>query len=594
MSEVAHPEIDLLSVVVTIDGKELASGSNLVEVEVKKEVNKIPTATVIILDGSPHKVEFKGADQGNQYEPGKAIKISAGYHQKTETIFEGIILSHSGKVKGNEISEVVLKCVDKAANMTVQRKNRYFPESKDSDVISKIIGEYGLSKSVDSTTYQHETMIQFDVTDWDFMITRAEIHGLIVVVDDGKVNVVKPETSNDVLELTHGTDMIKMDLDLDARFQWNKVTAQGWNLSTNKIDEQSASEPSTNSQGNVDGAKLSGILGGGEITLHSSGPIETGYLKAWADAKLLRSRLARIRGKIRIQGNAAPKPNTTVKLKGVAQHLLGSAFVSGVYHRIKDSDWDTELTIGLSPQFFSETQRDMQTPPAGGMMPALSGFQIGKVQKIHEDPQGETRIKVDIPVIAESGDGVWARQTTYYATKDAGNFFIPEVGDEVVLGFLNDDPRYPIIVGSVPGKSQMPAYTPDGPNTYKAIVTNSKMKIEFEDVKRIITIWTPNKNYIEINDDKGTITIEDENKNKMVMSNKGFDFYTPKDFIVKADGNIKMESTQKTQLKATMDFTIDGLNVTSTASVGNTMKGATAEVNGSGMTTVKGGMVMIN
>jgi hypothetical protein len=80
----------------------------------------------------------------------------------------------------------------------------------------------------------------------------------------------------------------------------------------------------------------------------------------------------------------------------------------------------------------------------------------------------------------------------------------------------------------------------------------------------------------------------------MVMDSKGINFYTPFDFVVKADGNIKMESKQKTQLKATMDFTIDGLNVTNKAQVANAMKGVNCEVNGSAMTTIKGGIVMIN
>lgn len=595
MSDVVTNDIDLLSVTVVIDGTELPGTANLVEVEVKKEINKIPTATVVILDGSPHEVEFQEADEKTIYKPGSTIKISAGYHQKVETIFEGIILSHNGRIKGDDISEVVLKCVDKAAKMTVLKKNRYFPESKDVDVIGKIIGEYGLTKKVDSTTHKHETMIQFDVTDFDFVVSRAEMNGLIVVVDDGKVNVVKPTTSDKVLTLTHGTDIAKMDLEVDARFQYKKVTAHGWNMSTNKIDKATSAEPSVSSQGDQEGGTMAGILGADELIVHTSAPIETEYLQSWADAKLLRSRLARIRGKIKIQGNAKPKPNTTVELKGVQAHLRGEAFVGGVIHKIKDHTWETEIIIGLTAQFASETQRDMQSPAASGMMPALSGLQISKVQKIDADPLGENRVKLDIPVIAESGDGVWARQSVPYATKDGGFFWIPEVGDECIVGFLNDDPRYPVIMGSVPSKSQKAAYTPDSKNTFKAITTNGgKMKIEFEDIKKIITITTPAGNKMTIDDDKKSITIEDEHTNKMVMDKSGFKFTTPKDFVVEATGNIQMKSTGKTEIKATQDFTADGLNVTTKAQVANSMKGVQCEVNGSAMTTVKGGMVMIN
>ena len=328
--------------------------------------------------------------------------------------------------------------------------------------------------------------------------------------------------------------------------------------------------------------------------MHSAGPIDASDLKAWADAKLMRSRYSLLRGKIKFYGTAAPKPDTTVNLSGLGTRFTGSAYISGVYHRIKDMHWETELTIGLPPQMFSETQRDIQSPPASGMLPGVNGVQIGIVQKIHEDPQGESRILVDIPMISPSGDAVWARQATYYSTAEAGNFFYPEIGDEVLLAFINDDPRYPIIIGSVHSKKHMPAYTPDGPNTYKAITTNSKMKIEFEDVKKIITIWTPAGNQIVISDEDKSITILDETANKMVMDPKGITWHTPKDFVLTADGLISMKATKTIAIEATQDLTIKGLNVTSTASVANTMKGATTEVNGSGMTTIKGGMVMIN
>jgi Rhs element Vgr protein len=596
-STVVTNEVDLTSFVVTIDGKELPNYVTLVEVDVKKEINKIPTATIVVLDGHPADVEFKKTDESDPYKPGKVVKISAGYHQKNmQTLFEGVILSHSGKINHGDLSEVVMKCVDKAAKMTVVRKSKYFKDSTDSDAISKIIGENGLQKTVDSTSFTHETMVQFDVTDFDFIITRAESNGLLVVVDDGNVNVVEPKFSDGpVLTLTYGTDIMRMDLEVDSRFQYDSVVARGWDFSNNQIQEASASEPSVNGQGDLSGKALAETLGGKELVLNSSAPIETDALRSWAEGKLLRSRLARIRGKIAFQGNAAPKPNTLVDLKGVAKHLLGEAFVSGVRHTYRDQDWETEVTIGLSPLFHTETQKDLQTPPSSGLMPSVSGLQIGKVQKIHDDPLGENRILVDVPVIIPSGEGIWARQALMYSTSKGNHFWIPELNDEVILGFLNDDPRFPVILGSVPSKKIPGAYTPDDKNTIKAITTVcGQMKIEFEDVKKIITITTPAGNLIEINDDQKTIKLQDQHGNKMLMSDKGFSFDTPKDFVVKATGNIKMESTGKTEIKATQDFSAEGLNVNTKASVGNTMKGATCEVNGSGMTTIKGGLVQIN
>lgn len=577
-----------------VDGQEVPGYLIALGVEVKKEVNKIPTASVVVIDGNRAKSDFEHSST-DLFKPGKKLKISAGYHQKEETIFEGLIVGHGIRIPEDGNPELCIKAVDAAASMTVQKKNRYFVEAKDSDAITKVFGDHGgIQGSCEATSFKHERVIQMDCTDWDFVLTRADQNGLIVVVDDGKVNVKKPESSKDSLTLTFGKDIGSLELDVDARFQVEKVSVESWNLSTNEITQNEASEPSVPALGNLKGKELASILSASDYHMHSAGPIDASDLKAWADAKMMRSRYSMVRGKIKFYGHAAPKPDSTVKLSGLGTRFTGSAYISGVYHRIKDMHWETELTIGLSPQMYSETQRDIQSPPASGMLPGVNGVQIGVVQKIHEDPQGESRILVDIPVIATSGDAVWARQATYYATKEAGNFFYPEIGDEVLVAFINDDPRFPIIIGSVHSKKHMPAYTPDGPNTYKAITTNSKMKIEFEDVKKIITIWTPNNNQIVISDDEQSITILDETQNKMVMDPKGITWHTPKDFKLTADGLIDIKATKTISIEATQDLSIKGLNVKSEASVAISMKGATAEVNGSGQTTIKGGMVMIN
>jgi Rhs element Vgr protein len=587
-------ETDLVSFSIMVDGQEIPGYLVAIGIEVKKEINKIPTASVVILDGNRAERDFKHSAE-DLFKPGKKLKISAGYHQKEETIFEGLIVGHGIRIPEDGNPELCVKAVDAAASMTVQKKNRYFVDAKDSDAIAKVFGDHGgIQGSCESTPFLHERVIQMDSTDWDFVLSRADQNGLLVVVDDGKVTVKKPESSKDSVSLTFGKDIGSLELDVDARFQVEKVSVDSWNLSTNEVTKSESSEPTVPAIGNLKGKELASILSATDYHMHSAGPIDASDLKAWADAKLMRSRYSLLRGKIKFYGTAAPKPDTTVNLSGLGTRFTGSAYISGVYHRIKDMHWETELTIGLPPQMFSETQRDIQSPPASGMLPGVNGVQIGIVQKIHDDPQGESRILVDIPMISPSGDAVWARQATYYSTTEAGNFFYPEIGDEVLLAFINDDPRYPIIIGSVHSKKHMPAYTPDGPNTYKAITTNSKMKIEFEDVKKIITIWTPAGNQIVISDEDKSITILDETANKMVMDPKGITWHTPKDFVLTADGLISMKATKTIAIEATQDLTVKGLNVTSTASVANTMKGATTEVNGSGMTTIKGGMVMIN
>jgi Rhs element Vgr protein len=586
-------DLTLVSFSILIDGKEVSGEYHITEIEVKRELNKIPVATIVVLDGDPADVEFP-ISEGGDFVPGKTIKITAGYHQTEETIFEGVIASQGLRIPEDEMSELTIHCVATAAKLTTNRKNQFFAEVKDSDIMSKLIGDAGLTADVASTTAKHERIIQFDATDWDLLLMRADLCGMVVDVDDKKVKVVKPAESAAVLTLTHGSDIITCDLNVDSRFQYGGVTNKTWDMSGNTVVEKTAAEPSLPTAGNLTGKKLSDVLGTSDFMMHSVGVFDEAEIQSMADSRLLRSRLSLMRGKLSFVGHAAVKPNTCVELKGLGARFNGTVYVTGVHHQLKNTSWDTEITIGLNPATFAETQRDVMVPSSSGMLPGVNGLQIGVVKQIDSDPENETRILIDLPMVIGSGDGVWARQALYYGTNGAGNFFMPEIGDEVAVAFLNGDPRYPIIVGSLYSQKHPPAYTPDAPNTIKAITTNSKMKIEFEDVKKIITIWTPNQNYIEINDDKQSITILDETQNKMVMDPKGITWDTPKDFKLTATGKIEIKAQQTITMEATQDFKIKGLNVTSEASVANTMKGATAEVNGSGTCTIKGGMVMIN
>ena len=94
-------QVDLVSVDVVIDGKTISGDYDVVEVEVKKELFRIPTATVVLLDGDPSKVNFEHSEKG-EFEPGKEIQINAGYHRKNKTIFKGVILSQNTNAKNDD------------------------------------------------------------------------------------------------------------------------------------------------------------------------------------------------------------------------------------------------------------------------------------------------------------------------------------------------------------------------------------------------------------------------------------------------------------------------------------------------------------
>lgn len=586
-------KMDYISLDILVKGKRIPDTYDVLSVEVESAVNKIPTAVFSILLplGESENKSFT-LSEGKDFVPGNEIEIKAGYNSKTERIFKGIIVRHGIKAKAQGRVQLIIHCQDKAVQMTVGKQVKAYAKQSDSDIIGAVLGKHGMSKDVDKTTYKYAQLLQTGMSDWDFIITRAEANGLIVYLTDNKVHVKKPLSSGSAdLKVSFDRDVFDFEAEVDAGYQLDSVKASGWDFVTEKFVDATSTEPTINKQGNQKGKTLAKVTGSQEATLQFTGPMESDELKGIANGLLLRSRLASIRGRVKFFGSAKPALNTLIELHGFGQRFNGDALITRVRHTIHEGNWRTETGFGLSPTFHHE--KHVQATGGHGQLPSINGLQNAVVKKIHEDPDNQYRIEVTLPVLQTD---IWARLGGMYATKGKGSFFLPEIGDEVIVGFLNDDPRYAIILGSVYSSRNKPAYEPDKENTFKALVSNQELKLEMNDKDKVITISTPQKNSIVLSDKDKAITIKDQNGNIITMDSNGITLKSAKEVKIDATSNISQKAAQAIDIKADGgDVTISGLNVNCDGKVAAKLKGgATAELSSGGQTSVKGAMVMIN
>ncbi len=585
----------VVSLTILSNGTTIADTVQIVSVEINYCVNKIPSAKIIILDGEISENDFPVSNT-DDFKPGAVLTIDAGYASDTTTIFKGVVVKHGVKVDGNNYSRLIIQCKDSAVAMSVGRKNTNYIDSKDSDIISSLIGAYsGLSSDVTATTTSHKEIVQYYCSDWDFMLTRAEVNGLLVTVDAGKVSVKSPQVDDAaVLTLTYGTDLLAFDADLDAHAQFSTVKGVTWDLTNQATQEAEATPDNLTSQGDLTADDLAKVIAPDYFRLQTNAPLESTTLTDWVKGQQVKSGLARIRGHATFQGSAKAKIGALVELKGVGNRFNGNVLVTAVRHHIKSGDWLTEIEFGLSEKWFSE-QQNINAPIAAGYTSGVTGLQIGVVKKLDADPESQYKIQVSVPVMQAETEGVWARLASFYGSSNIGAFFIPEIGDEVILGYFNDDPSHPVILGSLYSSKRKPPYELTADNFTKAIVTRSELKLEFDDDKKIITLITPNNNQIVISDDGQSILVQDENSNKIELSSSGIVMDSPKDIKISAQGKVTIDAVGNIELTAQADINNQGLNIDHTANVGFTATGnATAELSSSGQTTVKGSIVMIN
>ncbi len=568
---------DLATYKILVEGEDLSRSYHVLNIVVEKEVNRIPTAKIVLRDGDPSAQDFELSNQ-DLFVPGKEIEIKAGYHSEEDTIFKGIVIKHSLKIRPSQ-AFLIVECKDKAMKLTIGRKSKYFYESSDSDVLEEIIDSYGLEKDVESSNVTHKELVQYNVSDWDFLVTRAQANGKICVVDDGKITIKKPDTGQEPVEtVAFGATLLDFDAEIDARNQFQKVTSYGWNASDQEFLEAEADDPGVELNGNLTPDDLAQVVGLENLELKNGGG-DSSALQEWANSKALFNQLAKIRGRVKFQGIPAVKPNTLLNMEGVGERFNGSVFISAIRHQVAEGNWTVDAQFGINPKWFSETY-EINDLPAAGLAAAVSGLQIGIVTQLENDPDGEDRILVRLPVVDSQGEGTWARIATLDAGENRGSFFRPEIEDEVIVGFINDNPNDAVVLGMMNSSAKPAPLTSADDNHEKGFVTRSEMKFIFNDDEVSVTVETPNGNKLVISDEDGGIKLEDENGNFIQMDSSGITIESASEISYKSSTDMKVESGTNMELKAGAQFKAEG--------------SAGAEVSTSAIAVVKGSMVQIN
>ncbi|MBW4706654.1 Rhs element Vgr protein [Roseobacter sp. YSTF-M11] len=575
-----------ISVTVKVAGSAISDEYQIYRVQVDAGVGRIPEAQLVLMTGSVAENEFPASD-GTDFEIGKEISFAAAYGSGSDQeLFTGVIVSVRLRVsRGAPRLEV--NCIDKAAKLTHTRKSAQYLSKKDSDVMSQIISDAGLTADVTATTDTARDIVRVGCTDWGYLRSIADRSGHVLTISDGTVTSAPPDTSGSaVLTITLGVDMISFDARVDAQTSLGGAEARAWDSTAQEPVSETGTTPAMGSWGTYKPGDLAEVLGDREHMLATAREIPSADLKIVADARTMRTGLATIQGSCVFQGSGKAVPGVVIEISGMGDRFGGNAYIGGVRQLIEDGTWTTEALLGL-PDNWNVDSDFFAGESAAGLAAPIHGLQVGKVVKLDEDPDSKMRIKVSLPMVADPAPEVWARYAQPYASSEAGIQFMPEIDDEVLVAFLNADPDAPVVVGSLHNATAPQAATATADNFIKGIVTREAMKLQFDEEKKIITLETPGGHKMTLDDDAKTVTLEDLTGNKLELAESGITMSSPGDISLTADGAVN--------ITATGDASVSGMNVNAEAQTGLTVKGsATAEISSGGQTTVKGSMVMIN
>ena len=388
-------------------------------------------------------------------------------------------------------------------NLTISRNNSVFTNQSDKEIFDKIGKKYTIDFNADNieppTTQplmQHKQMIQAWCSDWDFILSRAESNGwwLICGIEGGdQLRLIDPNKINNpvaILDLNAGSIISAIDLCIDIENQVDKISAKSWNVDEQEIAIGTSLDIQPLSK---EKQKFEKLTNSTSYSLYHPGDIDKEELTTWALGRKTRNDFSLFRGKIKLAGRLDIDIGTQVELNNLGRYFNGIHVICSVRYLIDEDGFQTEIGIGIPVDGLFAMQ-NAELPSAGAMLPAIKGLYIGIVKgyAAEGDKDNQLLVKVDLKLFDQDDNtGVWGRLTSIYAGAERGVVFRPEIDDEVVLGFFNDDPRYPVILGSMHSAKKKPPIPFTKENNDKAIITKNKsVTILLDDDKQSIVLKT--------------------------------------------------------------------------------------------------------
>lgn len=586
---------------IKIDGQVLSSTYEVFKIETFKEINKLSRARVQILGGDYTKNTFDESESA-LFNAGNEIEIQFSYDQKPVVVFEGIILKHSisiseGYMRRKTKSKMVIECVDKAVLLKNSFTDTVYTEKTDDQIINNLINKVsGLTSSVESTTYEHPVLPKYNIDDWSFILERAKYNGLLVLNSNNKVTVKDPSVGEITPEvtITNGGGTLSFEAHLDSNNQYDKIQLEGRDSFSEEVFTKSGADPNevvTNTKNNA--KIISKKSSPSELNVNLPYDVDANELKVLADALTKVSRLQRVSGRTKFKGVLEIDLDTVVALSGFGNRFDGNVYVSAVSHQIEEGRIFTDIEFGLKEDFFTPKNIFDRNQ----LVNSITGLHLGKVLQIHNDPNNQYRIKVELPILNDLGNGIWAKLTQpYTGGGNGGTFFIPEVGAQVVVSFVGNDSRHPVVLGCLYNDSMKPYQSIEEENNFKAFVTKNDLKIQFDEGEKEIMISTPGGNEITLNDENSEITIKDSSNNQIKASSSGIDLRSSGKLNIDASDGISISSGGNITVDAKINnLSLKGNNISSNATSKFAVDAVSAmNLSSSGIAEIKGSIIKIN
>jgi uncharacterized protein involved in type VI secretion and phage assembly len=510
---------------------------DVLAITVESSLHLPDVATLRISDTALHWIDDKAL------EPCKRLKVSAKGAQSSSEhpLFDGEIVELEPDF-GPSAQHLVVRAFDALHRLARGRHVRSFQNVSDSDLVTKLATEVGLKAQVGATSVVHPYVFQNNQTNLEFLQERAAALGFVLYVSGRTLYCQAPAAEGGAVELKWAENLTEFRPRLTTIGQITASTVRGWDPDTRQAIVGQVKNG--NGTPEVGEHRQAGSLAQQAFNLEAPHLTADRPVRTQAQADRLAQAMADRHSSRFIEaegmciGDSRILAGTPLKLTALGDRFSGTYLVTSARHSYgPDEGYKTHFAVSgqHAPSLLS-----LLTPEPTGA--PTRGLVIGIVTD-NQDPDGQGRVKVKYPWLSPDHASHWARVVSVGAGRDRGIEFLPEINDEVLVGFEQGDVHHAYVLGGLWNGQDSP------PIAGSKAISGGKVQ------QRVIRSRAGHSILIDDQDGGGGITIEDAKGNKIVLDTGS------NAMQVKVQGDITMEATGSIKLKATGSVEVNGMGV---------------------------------
>jgi phage protein D/phage baseplate assembly protein gpV len=478
----------LAHVALTVNGSplpvDLYSVLTLLSVE---ESVQLPDSFVVRF-ADPH---FKLFDR-MMFTIGSAIDIAfSGEQGRLVTVTHGEVTAISMEQGADGLHDLVLHGLDVTHRLAKRPKTRSFQQQTDADIASQVMGEYGLKTDIDPTFEVYEYVLQSNQTDYAFLRERADRIGFDLWISDRKFYFKPaPGSTTRPPALRWGENLHKFKVRFSSTERCDEVIVRGWDPVAKRavIGRATQGDSGTSVTPAKEFADAARSAFGRVSRTSGRYPVATQReADNVAQSLLFKCSGDEVIAKGEAEGDPMIAAGATVAVESMGQKLSGHYRVTSVEHVYgAGSPYVTRFVCGgKEPAQLTE----LLSQAGGGASGSANGngwagLVIGTVTNV-SDENSLGRVRVKFPTLGETDESAWAKVVTPGGGEKRGLQCIPEVGDEVLVGFEHNDVRRPVVIGGLWNRNDpLPdpeAVTRDGTIERRSWTSRKGHRVELSD-----------------------------------------------------------------------------------------------------------------